>query len=75
MTETKIRTARNLPPFVAGDVVELKSGGPLMTVFEVQGVYLGNKVRSYLITCGWFAERDQLQQDIFVAETLKAATH
>jgi hypothetical protein len=44
-----------------------------MTVFEVQGIYIGSKVRSHLVTCGWFAERDQLLQEVFIAETLKAA--
>jgi len=72
VTETKSRAVHSVP-FVAGDLVELKSGSPLMTVFEVQGIYIGSKVRSHLVTCGWFAERDQLLQEVFIAETLKAA--
>jgi uncharacterized protein YodC (DUF2158 family) len=37
--------------FKVGDIVELKSGGPAMTVHEVSGT---------VITCTWFDEAKQL---------------
>jgi uncharacterized protein YodC (DUF2158 family) len=39
-----------------GDIVELKSGGPAMTVHEVSGT---------VITCTWFDEAKQFMALIF----------
>jgi uncharacterized protein YodC (DUF2158 family) len=49
--------------FKAGDVVQLKSGGPLMTVLEIDG----NKVQ-----CRWFDKTDE-KSSSFQSELLQAA--
>ena len=46
-----------------GDVVQLKSGGPLMTVI---GIADGGAVR-----CIWFPSSDKPVKDSFVGATLK----
>jgi uncharacterized protein YodC (DUF2158 family) len=51
--------------FSKGDVVEMKSGGPRMTVVDVEG---GGTVH-----CAWFDGSDQ-RKDSFDAETLKSAS-
>lgn len=50
--------------FKVGDVVQLKSGGPLMTVYDID---LGKYVR---ITCQWFGSSGQLFSDDFLPECL-----
>jgi uncharacterized protein YodC (DUF2158 family) len=52
--------------FKPGDVVELKSGGPKMTVEEVDEEAGG-------VFCTWFDEGNQPQQRNFIAATLKKA--
>lgn len=58
--------------FKKGDVVQLKSGGPLMTVADV-GDYsdmgMGPKEG---VKCDWF-EKDQRRTELFDAATLKQA--
>jgi uncharacterized protein YodC (DUF2158 family) len=48
----------------AGDCVELKSGGPLMTVA---------KIKDLEVTCVWFANGG-LEEEVFPLVTLKAST-
>lgn len=50
--------------FRAGDVVQLKSGGPLMTVSEIDG----NTVH-----CGWMAGTEE-KSSSFPSEMLKSAS-
>jgi len=53
--------------FKAGDVVQLKSGGPLMTVTEV-GIDTSGTPE---VWCTWFAGTEQ-KHGHFPAETVKA---
>jgi uncharacterized protein YodC (DUF2158 family) len=46
--------------FSPGNLVLLKSGGPVMTVYEVQAA--GERVR---IHCEWFDDRE-LRRDVFM---------
>jgi uncharacterized protein YodC (DUF2158 family) len=48
--------------FSAGQLVSLKSGGPVMTVSAVE---------NGLITCQWFGEGDEIQTSSFGAELLE----
>lgn len=50
-------------PFQVGDVVRLKSGGPLMTV--QQATYADN------IMCTWFGESNKRMSEGFHPRTLK----
>jgi uncharacterized protein YodC (DUF2158 family) len=52
--------------FKVGDVVQLKSGGPLMTVID-PGATEGGKV---VVRCAWFDERKPCF-NVFPADTLK----
>jgi uncharacterized protein YodC (DUF2158 family) len=45
-----------------GDVVRLKSGGPPMTVVEVDGDW---------VTCMWFDDKNKQQTDSFQRVTLQ----
>ena len=47
-----------------GEIVQLKSGGPVMSV-----IGYGNGTFGNLIICNWFAN-DLLQQDIFPEQCL-----
>ena len=58
MSEEKIE-------FKAGDVVQLKSGGPLMTVYCIYLEDLG-------VSCGWFYE-GEYKNYTFLAHQLKHA--
>jgi uncharacterized protein YodC (DUF2158 family) len=51
------------PKFEVGDVVRLKSGGPLMTV--QQATYADN------IVCTWFGENNKRMSEGFHPRTLK----
>ncbi len=51
------------PKFTVGDVVRLKSGGPLMTV--QQATYADN------IMCTWFGENNRRMSEGFHPRTLK----
>jgi uncharacterized protein YodC (DUF2158 family) len=46
----------------AGDVVQLKSGGPPMTIVEVEGDWA---------TCTWFGDKKKHESDSFQLVTLK----
>ena len=48
--------------FEVGDTVQLKSGGPIMTVEALMGVD---------IFCTWFDEQKQLQREEFDSAVLK----
>lgn len=50
--------------FQVGDTVQLKSGGPIMTV---------EKASKGEVTCVWFDEKNQCQSKFFVPEVLKKA--
>jgi uncharacterized protein YodC (DUF2158 family) len=50
--------------FKAGDVVQLKSGGPKMTV---NGPSTGNQ---QVINCSWFDKDEKLAHGDFITETL-----
>jgi len=55
-------------PFQPGDVVQLKSGGPLMTVIElVQFKDIS------LVNCGWFIGSGEFKAGQFRLATIKAA--
>lgn len=60
----------NAPKFAAGDLVELRSGGPVMTIERVvtdyQGIFEG------LYACSWFAGAKDNHRN-FREEALKAA--
>jgi len=47
--------------FKTGDVVELKSGGPKMTIHDLKGS---------MATCVWFVGKDK-KQDVFDVDMLK----
>jgi len=49
--------------FQVGDVVQLKSGGPLMTVSELQG---------NIVHCRWFVGNEE-KSSSFASELLKSA--
>ena len=51
------------PKFTVGDVVRLKSGGPLMTV--QQATYADN------IMCTWFGENNRRMSEGFHPRTLR----
>lgn len=50
--------------FNVGDLVMLKSGGPVMTVIQVDGSN---------VYCTWFDERNVIQRHVFVAGALESA--
>lgn len=49
--------------FQAGDVVQLKSGGPLMTVVETND--------PGMVSCIWFNSENVVQEKAFSEDTLK----
>lgn len=52
--------------FKEGDVVQLKSGGPLMTISgesDTPGYYL----------CTWFDDKNEVTSDSFISSILKLA--
>jgi uncharacterized protein YodC (DUF2158 family) len=55
--------------FNKGDVVQLKSGSPLMTVTNPSAVAGGHAV----VSCTWFVG-DKVEAGVFPAETLKLAS-
>jgi uncharacterized protein YodC (DUF2158 family) len=55
--------------FQAGDTVQLKSGGPVMTVVEY-GKY--SVVEGY--KCRWFDDKNNLKEDVFTEAESKAFT-
>lgn len=57
-------------PWNLGDLVELKSGGPVMTVDAIQLYESGAKAR---IHCTWFTSSHEWQKAEFCPEALKKA--
>lgn len=53
--------------FKVGDVVELKTGGPSMTVQSLGGT---GTVQGKKLMCSWFDETKKLQEGYFAPETL-----
>ena len=51
--------------FTVGDVVKLKSGGPLMTVLSIDEA-------AHRVVCQWF-DKSEARQAEFPPETLRAA--
>lgn len=49
--------------FKKGDVVQLKSGGPIMTVYDVSG--------NGHIGCEWFDKKDEHHDRTFAAESIE----
>ena len=58
-----------LAPFAVGDVVELRSGGPRMTVLRWEVPYWPNEAGA---ACGWFVQGAQ-RQGVFPVATLRRA--
>lgn len=56
------------PKFKPGDIVQLKSGGPAMTISEVTTDYSGNPNGKY--RCEWFKGASN-ERSVFEEETLK----
>lgn len=56
--------------FKIGDVVRLKSGGPIMTVVDY-ATYGYESEKTYM--CKWFDEKKKLSQERFVEEALQRA--
>jgi uncharacterized protein YodC (DUF2158 family) len=56
--------------FQAGDVVQLKAGGPMMTVERATNRADG----VFLVVCTWFDGHGEVQSKSFIPETLKAAS-
>ena len=56
--------------FKLGDTVQLKSGGPVMTVTYVGSLNPGSKPS---VSCSWFDEKNQQQHGRWPAEALKHA--
>jgi len=52
--------------FKVGDIVRLKSGGPKMTVTEIDD-------EEDLFHCRWFADNKQPENGLFEADTLELA--
>lgn len=55
--------------FKVGDVVRLKSGGPLMTVTSVGSRYEGSEVEAW---CTWFKSGNETTTEVFPFPSLKA---
>ena len=70
------------PAFRTGDIVKLKSGGPLMTVktLKQHSLYIDEKGQpneGYIgfIVCNWFEElTSTLKSEVFTQDMLMAAT-
>jgi len=56
----------NMPGFEKGEVVALKSGGPRMTVCDVQK----DALESHRVRCVWF-EKNKKAEDTFDMKVLK----
>lgn len=57
---------------VVGDIVILKSGGPLMTVYQTEELQPGVWPRDLVRTC-WFGGTPELKRDAFAGTELKLA--
>lgn len=59
--------------FKAGNVVQLKSGGPLMTVTGVSDIEIGGTFISQRVWVVWFDAHDKLCSDELKSTTLEKA--
>jgi uncharacterized protein YodC (DUF2158 family) len=55
--------------FKVGDIVQLKSGGPKMTVVDVERAPRGQ----LQVRCTWFTKQDLMEQGTFPADALEDA--
>jgi uncharacterized protein YodC (DUF2158 family) len=53
--------------FKPGDVVRLKSGGPAMTVTQLNSAVMENGA-----DCQWFDSKDKLKRGVFSQDALKS---
>ena len=56
--------------FQVGDVVKLNSGGPLMTVSDVESIQTEMGQSLIVITCQWFDSNNELKQGEFDSDEL-----
>ena len=54
-----------------GDLVQLKSGGPIMTVESVGGSSIQRALGGGLVCCVWFDDQGHVQSEDFSEEVLK----
>lgn len=59
--------------FNPGDVVELKSGGPIMTVDSYKKIHKDRKYDENQLVCRWFNKDQELETATFYASSLKMA--
>lgn len=55
--------------YEVGDIVKLKSGGPLMVV-SCEKIFRGFTAYSHLCQCTWFDESGKLHKETFVIDNL-----
>jgi uncharacterized protein YodC (DUF2158 family) len=55
--------------FSSGDTVQLKSGGPVMTIVQYGKFSMGT-VEGY--KCRWFDDKNKLTEDVFTEAELKS---
>lgn len=58
------------PKFNAGDVVQLKSGGPKMTVHQYDTEPMSDNLTS-VVLCKWFDNNTNLQKEWFEEDSLE----
>lgn len=56
--------------FQVGDVVKLNSGGPLMTVSDVESIQTEMGQSLIVVACQWFDSNNELKQGEFDSEEL-----
>ena len=57
--------------FKAGDIVELKSGGPTMTIESIDVEHMGGTTQG--VYCSWFDEKNKPQRKWFPLTSLEKA--
>lgn len=60
--------------FKSGDVVQLKSGGPIMTVFKYKPNPMNNAPMKDSLFCTWFDENGVKQSSSFHEDQLELAS-
>jgi uncharacterized protein YodC (DUF2158 family) len=58
-------------PFKRGDVVQLRSGGPRMTIEAFQEESIDWDTSNYFAKCVWYDERDVLGRAVFNIKLLQ----